>query len=176
LESNNILNLCCGNDFYGTHRVDIMKTPATTHVLDIEEGLFMFEDNFFNEVVMRCGLEHIKNIGLLAEEIHRVLKQGGRLYVRTDYAGYLPLHLFSSHEHNKALEVQYSGGQGYGHNEGEDAHYHLFVQSHLDKLFKKMRIRVYTYIYGGRNKFITFVLKLLPKHLGAVHIEMEAIK
>ena len=179
----NILNLCCGNDFYGNYRLDIYKTKATTHVADLEKGLPMFKNNFFTQVTIKCGLEHIKNIGLLADEIYRVLRPGGRLYIRTDYAGYLPLYLFASHEHNKALEVQYTKGTGYGHKKGkqktaeiEDAHYHLFIESHLTKLFKKFRIRVYTYIPGGRNWLIMAILKLLPRHLGMVHIELEAIK
>jgi ubiquinone/menaquinone biosynthesis C-methylase UbiE len=152
-----------------------MPSDSTTMVWDIEKGL-PYPDQTFKHIHFRCGLEHIKNIGIITDEIYRVLIPGGTMYLRTDYAGYLPLYIFKSHEHNKALEVQYKDGIGYGHDVGEDSHLHLFVESHLDKLFRKFTIRKYNYIYGGRNKIITWLLKLLPKKLGAVHIELNAIK
>ena len=106
------------------------------------------------------------------------VKYHGKLYLRTDYAGYLPLYLFKSHEHNNTLAVQYNGPnqKGFGHLPNEDAHYHLFVKSHLEKLFTKFKERKYTYISGGRNKLIHFILKYLPFNLGKTHIELEAIK
>ena len=44
-----LLNLGCGEQLYGTHRVDIHETKATTHIFDVEEGL-SFPNEFFNEV------------------------------------------------------------------------------------------------------------------------------
>lgn len=57
-----ILNLGCGNESYGTHRVDIHPTKTTTQVFDIEEGL-QFEDGFFDEIYERNLLEHLTNVG-----------------------------------------------------------------------------------------------------------------
>lgn len=170
-----ILNVGCGKDKYGTCRIDMYPTEATTHVCNLEEH-WPFEDNSFDEVYCKCILEHIGNIDNFSKECYRILRPGGRLYIRTDYAGYLPLYLFKSHEHNKALEVQYPSGKGFGHQMEEDRHLHLFVQSHLDKLFKKFSRRDYKYVVGGRNKLLAFILKILPKNLGKVHIEMEAYK
>jgi len=170
-----ILNVGCGNDTYGTDRIDMYPTPATTVVCNLEQP-WPFADNSFDKVYCRYILEHVKNLGLFADECYRVLRPGGKLFIRTDYAGYLPAHIFKSHEHNNALEVQYIDGVGFGHNESEDAHFHLFVQSHLDKLFKKFTTRNYNYMVGGRNKLISFILRILPKNLGKVHIEMEAYK
>ena len=170
-----ILNVGCGSDQYGTDRIDMTKTDATTMVADLENN-WPYDDNTFDQVHCRCIIEHIRNLKNFTNECYRVLRPGGRLYIRTDYAGYLPLYLFKSHEHNQALAVQYSGGVGFGHTDSEDSHYHLFVESHLDRLFKKFNDKQYTYVYGGRNKIITFLLKLLPKKLGAVHIELIATK
>jgi glycosyltransferase involved in cell wall biosynthesis len=58
----------------------------------------------------------------------------------------------------------------------EDRHYFLFVQSHLDALFSKFRERNYKYVSVGRNKIINYFLRMLPFHLGAIHLEMEAVK
>ncbi len=164
-----ILNVGCGRDYYGTDRLDIVKTEATTKVGNIEKG-FPYPDNYFDEVYARSILEHIKNLDLFAKECYRVLKKGGKLFIRTDNAGYLPLHLLKSHEHNKTLD-----GGSRNHNK-DDCHYHLFVESHLDYLFSKFKNKEYDYIYAGRNWFFEILLIFLPKHLGAVHIEMRAKK
>jgi len=170
-----ILNLGCGNTSYGTSRIDVAKTSTTTDVGDLNKK-FPYKDNSFDEIFSSSLLEHLKDIGSFADECFRVLKKGGKIYVKTDFAGYLPFHLFKSHEHNAFLKVQYSGGEGFGHEEGEDAHYHLFVASHLHKLFKRFKNHKISYFYSGRNKLNRFLLKLLPNHMGANGIALEAIK
>lgn len=172
-----ILNVGCGKDMYGTDRIDIFKTEATTAVVDIEE-IWPYPDNTFDEVYCKCILEHIRNLKTFAEECYRVLKPGGRLFIRTDYAGYIMFHISHMHEHNVELRKQYGfdSNSGFGHSGDQDAHYHLFVQSHLEKLFSKFKTKNFKYIVCGRNKIFNFLLKVLPFNLGAKHIEMEAYK
>ena len=170
-----ILNVGCGNQTYGTHRIDVYKSETTTEVGDLNKK-FPYKDNFFDEVYANCVLEHLKNLDNFESECFRVLKKGGKLYVHTDNAGYLPFHIFKTHEHNAFLKTQYPNGVGYGHAQNDDAHYHLFVASHLQKLFKRFKNQKIHYDYGGRSKFHRFLLKLLPKHMGAIGIGIEAIK
>lgn len=162
-----ILNLGCGNDTYGTDRVDFVKTSATTQVYDLEKKL-PFSDETFDEVYCKSVLEHIRNLKTFIEEIYRVLKTGGRIYIRTDHSGYLPAHLFSKHEHNKCLHYRYQ--------DSEDKHYHHFVESHLKYLFRKFKIEKIVSIYGGGNNLKRALAKLLPKKLGVVHLDLYAIK
>ena len=119
------------------------------------------ESESFDSVVSTQVLEHVKNLGLFVDECYRVLKKDGKIWMRTDYAGYLPFHLLKNHEHNKELDVHYKNGFGYGHGQNEDAHYHLFVESHLDKLFKKFRNKKFSYFYGGGN-LISFLSQKCP--------------
>lgn len=169
------LNLGCGEDTWGTDRIDKYKTPATTKVWDVAKKSLPYKNETFGVIKAHSVLEHFKNPGFVADECYRVLKKGGKLFVRVDYAGYLPMYLFKSHEHNAILDKQY-GGKAYGHEQEEDRHYFLFVESHLDALFSKFRERKYRYISVGRNKFVNLLLRILPFHLGAIHIEMEAVK
>lgn len=170
-----ILNLCCGNETYGTHRVDKYETNTTTHELDINKTPLPFENEYFEEVYMRSGLEHLKNVGFVIGEIRRVLKKGGKVWIRTDFAGFLPAHLFKKHEPNEALEVQYDR-KAFGHLGQDDHHYYLFCESHLKYLFGKFHNHKFKYVYGGSNTFKNIIYKALPKHMGACHIEMECIK
>jgi ubiquinone/menaquinone biosynthesis C-methylase UbiE len=170
-----ILNIGCGNSDYGTDRIDLYKTKTTTKIVDLEKGL-PYPNKTFDEIYCKSVLEHIKNLGIFVDECYRVLKNGGKIWIRTDYAGYLPFHILKNHEHNKELDRHYETGPGFGHNKNEDAHYHLFVQSHLEKLFCKFKNKKFTFFYGGRNKTLNFIAKILPNNLGAFHIEMEAYK
>ena len=170
-----ILNVGCGNQEYGTERIDICKTETTTKVCDLNKK-WPFADGIFDEVYSKCVLEHLKNLDNFSFEAYRVLKKGGKLYIRTDFAGYLPTHIFKSHEHNKALEIQYQNNYGFGHSGDSDAHYYLFVRSHLEKFLIKFKNKKFNYVVCGRNKIMHFLLKLLPKNLGAMHIEMVATK
>lgn len=175
----NVLNVGCGSQKYGTHRVDMFETPTTTEVVDLNQK-WPYPDNYFDKVYANCILEHIKNLDNFSSECYRVLKTKGQLYVHTDNAAYLPFHIFKSHEHNAFLKNQYKSGTAYGHTkektEIEDWHYHLFVASHLNGLFRKFRNQKISYTYGGRSKLFTFILKLLPKRIGAIGITLEAVK
>jgi SAM-dependent methyltransferase len=180
LHSNNynrkIINLGCGNSFIGTHRVDFYKTDTTTHICDLNIAL-PFPDAYFDEIYCRSVLEHIKNLGIFADECHRILKKGGKLWLRTDHAGFLLAHIWERHEFNRGLDIQYSSGEGFGHEQGKDHHYAVFVPSHLKYLFSKFKDHKFEYIYGGSNSLKNFIYKyLFPLNTGACHIEMFCYK
>lgn len=170
-----VLNLGCGEDMFGSHRIDCFKTNATTEVANLEEGL-PYPDKFFDEVYCRSVLEHIKNLGIFIDEIYRVLKPKGKLYVRTDHAGFLLAYLLDRHESNRAIDDQYQNGYGFGHvkraGDFEDHHYHLFVASHLKYLFGKFNEHQFIYIKKGSKWWKTLFYNLLPRNMGAYHIDM----
>lgn len=149
-----ILNLGCGNDYHGTHRIDVFKTAATTEVADLN-GKLPYPNNYFDEIYCKSVIEHIKNLETFSDECYRVLKNKGKIWIRTDNAGFMLLHLWKRHEHNKAYEKLFNNNP-FGHKqkkrEIEDHHYHLFVTSHLHFLFSKFRNHKFSYFYGGSNK------------------------
>lgn len=169
------LNVGCGNDEECDERIDLYKTKTTTRVVNISEDKLPYEDETFDYIKARSILEHCRNPGHVIDECYRVLKKGGKIYVRVDYAGYLPMFLFKSHEHNAILDRQYDY-KNFGHQQNEDRHYFLFVESHFNALFSKFSKREFTYISVGRNKIINFILRHLPFKFGAIHLDMIATK
>lgn len=169
-----ILNLGCGNDMYGTHRIDFYKTDATTEVSDLNQR-FPYEDNFFDEIYCKSVLEHIRNLAVFTDECYRVLKSGGKLWLRTDHAGFILIYLSNKHEHNKSLDEVYNK-KAFGHDQGEDHHYHLFTESHLKHLFNKFKDHTFNYFYGASSELKKWVYVMMPKNTGACHIEMECYK
>jgi len=116
-----ILNLGCGNQEYGTHRVDMSKTETTTHVFDIEEGL-QFPDNFFDVVYERNLFEHLQNPGFHLKEVYRVLKEKGKLVLITDNASCTRYYVLGTHE----------GQYEKRHKDNpKDRHFAIFTKTHI---------------------------------------------
>lgn len=116
-----ILNLGCGEQMYGTHRVDLYPTTATTHVFDVEEGI-KFPDNYFDKIYERNILEHLRNVGFHFKEVYRVLKEGGKFTLITDYAGCRRYYVLGTHEGR--YEEKHMGNP-------KDKHYSLFSKQHI---------------------------------------------
>jgi len=117
-----ILNLGCGEDTFGTHRVDMVPTKATTHVFNVEKGI-KFPDKFFDAVYERNLLEHLRNVGFHLEECYRVLKEGGTLTLITDNAECRRFYTFGTHTGRyERLRKERSPN---------DKHYCIFTVNHL---------------------------------------------
>ena len=83
MNNQKILNLGCGEDWYGTHRMDIISRPNVNVLGSVDESL-PFEDNYFDEVYAKQIFEHIPNPLSFLLECKRVLKKGGKLKLWTD--------------------------------------------------------------------------------------------
>ena len=170
-----ILNLGCGNDTYGTDRVDLYKTPTTTAVFDCSKPGWPYPDNTFDEVYAMQIFEHLPNVKVFVDEVARVLKKGGVFKMRTDYAGYL-LWGVGYREHNNTITIMYKDN-AFGHTQGDDRHYYLFVPSHIEAFLEKKFTNVQvTYVKTGRNFLFTWMRRALPNNWGASQLDVLATK
>lgn len=169
-----VLNIGCGNDFYGTDRIDLYKTPATTKVCNVEKGL-PYPNNTFDFIKAEQVLEHLKNIGTFIDECYRVLKPNGKIWLKTDNAGFILFHISKRFEHNRILERWYENNS-FKHRQGTDRHYCLFTKTHLEGLFSKFSNVKTTYAYMKPSYLKNLLLRKLPFDLGASQIEVYAIK
>jgi predicted SAM-dependent methyltransferase len=125
----NLLNLGCGDQTFGTHRVDINPTATTTHVFDVEKGI-QFDDGIFDCIYSKNLLEHLRNVGFHLDECFRVLNDGGNIMVITDNAECLRYYWFGTHT-----------GKYESKSEPNDRHYCLFTANHLKNHFEKAGFR-----------------------------------
>lgn len=80
------LNLGCGGDIKkGYINLDMRKAPGVDIVHDLNKFPYPFEDNEFDEIVAYNILEHVDNMLKTMEELHRILKQGGKLDIITPH-------------------------------------------------------------------------------------------
>jgi len=158
------LNLGCGNETYGTHRVDITPTKTTTHVFDVEKGI-RFPNGFFDEVYERNLFEHLRNPNFHLCEVHRVLKKGGSLVLITDNAACIRYYLLGTHT---------GGYMGHRHllTRTGDKHYAVFTEEHirnhlLSAGFKIVKIKYIETDYFTRylDKFVRILTFGLLKRL-----------
>lgn len=154
-----ILNLGCGIDTYGTHRIDFNKAENTTEVCNLEIDKLPYPDNYFDEIYSKSVLEHIRNLRFMLDECKRVLKKGGTFWFRTDNASYIPFH-FRSHQDwiNYPFACK------------EDKHYFLFKAEHLENLFRDFSDLKISYTVPNKKIFF------MTKKFKCIHIEITGVK
>jgi len=120
---------CCDDYRLETYGVDISdyaiqqaweitKAKLLTH--DINEGLAMFEDNFFDLISVFDTIEHLASPYNLLKEVHRVLRPEGKVIITVDN-----LH---------AIARIWKRGKWQGFT--EETHLYLFTPSSLKFLLK----------------------------------------
>jgi SAM-dependent methyltransferase len=82
-----ILNLGCGNDKSIVNAVTVDNSPgARPDVLhDLDSYPWPFEDNSVSEIHCKDVIEHLDSVVAAMEEMHRILKPNGRLYITTPH-------------------------------------------------------------------------------------------
>lgn len=65
--------------------VDLNPDVGADVIHDLDEFPYPFSDNSFDLVICQDILEHLENIPRTMDEIHRILKPGGRVRIRTPH-------------------------------------------------------------------------------------------
>lgn len=145
------LNLGCENDMWGDIRVDVIKTDASTHIADLEQGLPFIEDNAISEVHAYSILEHIHNFIFLMDEIFRVCREDAKLDIVVPYWSWSgaisdPQHCRSFHEETwlhydiKHLQLLKRSGVKYGFFKSYEVVLHPLPNQNIDDRFHKLNV------------------------------------
>ena len=139
--------------------------PCNAEILcaDIEEGLPMYADNYFDTIISSDTIEHFVDIFDAISVMARVLKPNGRLVINTPN--------FAKIKNRCKLLVGEFGStstnnEGFGNNCEEEmhdgGHLHYFTFSMLDKLCSKYNFhKVEHYGFGPFGKFHNIIPSLL---------------
>lgn len=87
-------------DLSGYVNLDIARYPGMTTVVG-DGHVLPFKENTFDIVICEASIEHCKKPWIVVEELYRILKKGGHIYV--DAAFMQPLHSYPNHYFNMTL-------------------------------------------------------------------------
>lgn len=83
------LNVGCGRKIMsGYINLDMVIGPGVDVVANLEKPPLPFDDNIFDKIHAEDVLEHVNDIVAVVEELGRILKVGGTLWVRGPHAKY----------------------------------------------------------------------------------------
>jgi SAM-dependent methyltransferase len=161
-----VLNVGCGSDLYGTHRLDIDPASRAT-----ERGSAMampYRDALFDEVYAANVLEHMPNPLLFLTECRRVMRPGAKLILITDHAGRLGYHVRGF----RAVD-----NHGW-HGVGGDRHFMLFNTGHIRNLLDAAGLRVERLELFNKHKLSLrgLLLARLLRPLAMANIRVHAFK
>jgi SAM-dependent methyltransferase len=161
-----ILNVGCGTDEYGTHRMDFVPAPNVTEVGSVLQ--LPYRDGVFDEVFGANILEHMGNPMAFLQECVRVLRPGGKLVMVTDHAGYIGYQF-----------VGWRAGDNHQwHGAHKDRHFMLYSRGHLANFAEVLGLDVESVSLYTKWKqgFRARVIGLFFPHLVAAQIRLEARK
>ncbi|MFZ1970831.1 MAG: methyltransferase domain-containing protein [Candidatus Nanoarchaeia archaeon] len=176
------LNLGCGQvKLDGYLNCDISSTVNPDMVINLEKKL-PFKDDSVDEIIAYHVIEHVWNIIPLINEMHRVVKKGGRIDIRVPYYSSSAAASDLTHLHPFSFtSFDYVEFEPKGKNHIGKIQSHEYGDIRF-KFFKKEIVfcRTYTFfgLYFFANKFPNiyeaFFANLFPAN--EVHFILEVVK
>ena len=109
-----ILDLGCGQNKYpGAIGADMNPDTAADVLCHLDRGALPFADDAFDEIRAVHVIEHVEDVVKTIEELHRITRPGGRIYIvtphYTDFSSFRdPTHRW--HLNTESFLYFYSGG------------------------------------------------------------------
>src|SRR5258708_2735135 len=95
-----ILHLGCGSaKIKGSVGLDIDPKSQADIVHDMEKYPYPVKNGSFDDVFAEHVIEHMDNIPKVMEEIHRILKNGGKLVIRGPHFSSVDMYTDPTHRH-----------------------------------------------------------------------------
>lgn len=86
LKGKKVLDLGCGTSkLPGAIGVDLFSFDGVDCIHNLNQVPYPFEPNSIDAIVMNHVVEHLEFLPTLIEEAHRLLKQGGQLWIATPH-------------------------------------------------------------------------------------------
>lgn len=95
-----ILHIGCGSTkLKGSMGLDIDPRSDADVIHDLEKFPYPFKDNSFDEVFAEHVMEHLDNIPHVMEELHRILKKGGKVIIHGPHFSSVDMFTDPTHRH-----------------------------------------------------------------------------
>lgn len=148
MDNKKILHAGCGRTkIPGSIGLDIIMIPGYVDIVhDFNMFPYPFENNFFDEIHLYHVLEHLDHPLKVIEEMHRILKIGGILYIRVPH--FSSLGAFSDITHKRPFG--YSSFDCFE----ETNTYHFYTKANFKIVKKKIKYLAHYPNNGIYDKYI----------------------
>jgi SAM-dependent methyltransferase len=173
-----ILHLGCGSTkLKGAVGLDIDPKSQADIIHDMESYPYPVKESSFDEVFAEHVIEHMDNIPKVMEEIHRILKNGGKLIIRGPHFSSVDMFTDPTHRHfmtSRTFDYFVKGT-------------HFFDWHYANSQFRKKKV-----LLGPpnlSNPFLKLILLWINRHqvfyerrlafifpVGVIEYELEAVK
>lgn len=165
----NILDLGCGTaKVSGAVGLDVIPLTGVDVLVDLKDRPYPFPANTFDVVYLNDVIEHIPDTIATMEELHRILRPGGRVYIRvvnwnSHYTAMDPTHVRAFTEHSFDF---------FGKRQGRS--YYSPARFDVVRVDKQYNAKVLRWIPSPR--ILNFLSQYLNNILEGLHFELQAIK
>jgi predicted SAM-dependent methyltransferase len=137
------LNLGCGTDTRpGYVNLDIAALPGVDLVRDLSQLPLPFPDDSFEEVLALDILEHVDHVAVM-RELHRILRPGGRLRLRSPHFTSRAVYLDPTHRTAYSIDTFRFFSRGAGRDYYFDFAFSAIEEAHID--FHRYRWQPWNY-------------------------------
>lgn len=134
----------------GRFTTDSRSLPDIDIVCDLDQGLPFLPDDSVDEIYSGNALEHIENLPLLMEDIHRVLRKGGKKHLVVP-------HFSNPHFYSDPTHKRFFGLYTFYYFSDEQKELHRKVPSYYFE--KKFVVEHVTLRFNSPFRFWNFILK-----------------
>ena len=112
-----VLDVGCGSKKHaGAVGLDVSADTDADIVHDLDVFPYPIEDNSFDEAIMQDVIEHVSEPMRVAAELHRILRPGGRLQLRTPHFSSALAYGDPTHRHYYSTNaIRYLAEPGFAH-------------------------------------------------------------
>lgn len=165
------LNLGCGEKYLdGYINCDIVKDIKKDKYINLNKIPYPFPSNYADEIHMDMVLEHLNDIVAVMSELHRILKNNGKLililpYAKSDWAIQDPTHLHFFNEKSMDYFV-------------ENTRYSYYTKTRFKKIKADLYISYESFLSKIRIliPFRSILKNFLFNMYDGIHFELLAVK
>jgi len=170
------LHLCCGvNKYEGAVGIDKNSASNADICRDLDQFPYPFEDNEFDTVICINAIEHLKDIVCVMKELHRICRNGARIFISTSHFSDAGSYIDPTHLH-------YLSARSFDYFiEGTSLfkEYGFYSKSCFKLLERRLSLnRWFSFLEGFANRHIAFYEELLCYVIRGkgIYLELEVVK
>lgn len=164
-----ILDVGCGKrKAPGAIGIDKRKTGAVDVICDLDAPHYPFADDSFDRVYITDVLEHLEDVIMVLEEVHRISRPGAEVHIRVP-------HFSSTHSYGDITHKHCFNSESFDYFTGDMPEFDFYTRAKFKRLGLRINFWKAHRVLGiscFANRFPLLYEKYLPFIFTAMNIEV----